>query len=47
MVGNLIIQSTVTSVNATAVAAFAAANAAYAAANTSSGDGLAFAIALG
>ena len=47
MVGNLIIQSTVTSVNATAVAAFAAANAAFAAANTSSGDGLAFAIALG
>jgi len=40
MVGNLIIQSTVTSVNATAVAAFAAANA-------STADSLAFAIALG
>ena len=40
MVGNLIIQSTVTSVNATAVAALAAATA-------SSGDSLAFAIALG
>ena len=40
MVGNLIIQSTVTSVNATAVAAFAAANSAIA-------DSLAFAIALG
>ena len=40
MVGNLIIQPTVTSVNATAVAAFAAANA-------STADSLAFAIALG
>jgi len=40
MVGNLIIQSTVTSVNATAVAAFAAANSATV-------DSLAFAIALG
>ena len=40
MVGNLIIQSTVTSVNAIATAALAAAAA-------SSGDSLAFAIALG
>ena len=40
MVGNLIIQPTVTSVNTTAVAAFAAANSAI-------GESLAFAIALG
>jgi hypothetical protein len=40
MVGNLIIQSTVT-------AAITTANAAFVAANTAASDGLAFAVALG